>query len=154
MKGTTARGTKTARCFFNKKRRKEEKNRMKQKIRGIMVLLFIAISCLSTGRVCRAGDSQKEIIYSGHIKNMIMSCESKDWMCDSTSRSIRGEYALYKLKESFLRANRPDLVHEMIEENVGIKPHQMTYYLNKRFFTVLRKAMDYCERPGTVAAMK
>ena len=126
---------------------------MKQKIRGIIVLLFIAVSCLSTGRVCRAGDSQREVIYSEHIKRMITSCDSKDWMCDSRSRSIRGEYALFTLKGSFLRANKSDLIHDMIAKHVGIRPHQMTYYLNKRFFEVLRKSMDYCERPGTVAAM-
>ena len=127
---------------------------MKQKIGGIIVLLFIAVSCLSTGRVCRADDSQKEVIYSVHIENMIMSCESKAWMSDSSSRSIRGEYALYTLKGSFLRANKSNLIQDMIEEDVGIKPYQMTYYLNKRFFEVLRRSAHYCERPGTVAAMK
>jgi len=118
------------------------------------MLLFFAISCLSMGKVCRAGDSKKEIIYLRHIKKMIMSCESKVLMCESRSGIIRGESALYTLKKSFLTDNRLDLVHDMIEENVGIKPYQMTYYLNRRFFEVLRRSADYCQRPGTVAAMR
>jgi len=126
---------------------------MNQKIGGFIVLLCIAIFCLSTGRVCMAAGSQNEMIYSGHIKKMIMKCECKDWMCDSRSRFIRDEWALYKLKASFLRANKSRLIQNMIKEDVGIKPHQMTYYLNKRFFELIRKSADYCQRPGTISTM-
>jgi hypothetical protein len=126
---------------------------MNRKMGGFIVVLFIAVSCLSTVKVCRASDVQKKVIYSGYIDTMIVTCESKIRVCDSRSRSICDESALYTLKESFLRTNKSELVQEMIEQNVGIKPYQMTYFLNKRFFEVLRRVADHCQRPGTVSAM-
>ena len=126
---------------------------MNRTIWSFIVVLFIAVSCLSTMKVCRASDVKKEVIYSGYIEKMIMSCESKIRGCDSRSRTICDESALYTLKESFLKTNKSELIQEMIEKHVGIKPYQMTYYLNKRFFEVLRRVADHCQRPGTVSAM-
>ena len=126
---------------------------MNRKIWGFMVVLFIAVSCLSTMKVCRASDVQKRVIYSRHIEKMILNCESKIRVCDSKSSSLCDESALYTLKESFLKTNKSELIQDMIEKDVGIKPYQMTYFLNKRFFEVLRRVADHCQRPGTVSTM-
>jgi hypothetical protein len=111
---------------------------MNYKIRIFFTLFFLAIlSCPLAEIVQEAVASQKSGIYSAYIDEMITRCETKEWISDSSA--IQAESALYILKGSFLKANKSDLVQDMIVEGVGIEPYQMDYYLNGRFFELLRK---------------
>ena len=84
--------------------------------------------------------SQNKAVYEAYINEVISKCELKIPRCNCRSSNIRQEAALSCLKAGFCSYHKADLVKEMMIADVGIKKHQMHYYLNKRFFDTFKIA--------------
>jgi hypothetical protein len=84
--------------------------------------------------------TELESFYGNYIDRHISRCESKSARINSKSEHIRHEAALHTLMGAFFRDHRDELVKEMIAKDIGTKKHQVDYYLNSRFFDIVRKA--------------
>lgn len=83
----------------------------------------------------------QEQAYNAYIDNLIYKCESKAARTDSKCQNIRQATALYRLKAAYYRVNKAELVKEMLERGIGVKPHRIHYYLNKSFYDTLKQAI-------------
>lgn len=95
--------------------------------------LFSTISKTTTA-------ATKETLYGAYIDELVLKCKPKAARCNSGSRNIRQQSALYCLKAAYCNYHKTELVKEMVEADVGVKKHQIHYYLNKNFFYTLRTA--------------
>jgi len=84
--------------------------------------------------------TELESLYRNYIDGHISRCESKSARINSKSEHIRNEAALHTLMGAFFRDHKDELVKEMIAKDIGTKKHQVDYYLNSRFFSIMRKA--------------
>lgn len=102
---------------------------------GIILLMLIWVSPIT------AQDSigDKHIsLYRMIVNERILKCEIKATRYNSNSKNIRKEAALAKLQAKYLKNNKEKLVQNMIDNDIGTKPHQVNYYLIKNFFANLR----------------
>lgn len=102
---------------------------------GIILLMLIWVSPIT------AQDSigGKHIsLYRMIVNERILKCEIKATRYNSNSKNIRKEAALAKLQAQYLKNNKEKLVQNMIDNDIGTKPHQVNYYLIKNFFAKLR----------------
>ena len=102
----------------------------------ILLTLFGAHSAMSLD----TKTAESESLYGNFIDGHISRCESKSARINSKSEHIRYEAALHTLMGAFFRDHRDALVKEMIAKDIGTKKHQVDYYLNSRFFSIMRAA--------------
>jgi hypothetical protein len=102
----------------------------------ILLVLFGAHSVMSLD----TKTAELESLYENYIDGHISRCESKAARINSKSEHIRNEAAVHTLMGAFFRDHRDELVKEMIAKDIGTKKHQVDYYLNSKFFGLLRKA--------------
>lgn len=111
------------------------------KLKKIIILLGITLLMLIWVSPITAQDSisDKNIsLYRMIINERILKCEIKATRYDSKSKNIRKEAALAKLQAEYLKSNKEKLVQNMIDNDIGTKPHQVNYYLIKNAFANLR----------------
>jgi hypothetical protein len=72
-------------------------------------------------------------LYSNYIIESISKSHSKSGLVKSKSENLKESGALARQKAIFLTVNHDKLVDEMVEKEVGTKPYQIDYFLNKRF---------------------
>jgi len=102
---------------------------------GIILLMLIWVSPIT------AQDSKEGKYISSYrmiVNERILKCEIKATRYNSNSKNIRKEAALSKLQAKYLKNNKEKLVQNMIDNDIGTKPHQVNYYLIKNFFANLR----------------
>jgi hypothetical protein len=87
-----------------------------------------------------------EKYYGSLVDEAIIHCEAKNKMRASWSGSVRRTAAVAYLKGAYLKEYKNDLVHDMIEEEVGEKPFKVNYYLNKRFYRLFNREPAYIVR--------
>jgi len=107
--------------------------------------IFLVFSLATFIWVCSASSkatitSKNKALYEAYIDEVVSKCEPKIARFNSGSKNIRQESALYSLKAAFCSYRKAELVKEMMIVDIGVKKHQMHYYLNKRFFHTLRTA--------------
>ena len=111
------------------------------KLKKLLILLGITILMLIWVSPITAQDSKKGkhiSLYRVIVNERILKCEIKATMYNSNSKNIRKEAALAKLQAKYLKNNKEKLVQNMIDNDIGTKPHQVHYYLIKNFFANLR----------------
>jgi len=114
---------------------------MKKTFLTLSAFAFIMLLWPSQGLCQSPTTTGKERIFGSYLDQFISKCEYKTEMRNSKCINIRRNAALSCLKAHFLEFHREDLIRSMIAENIGTKPHQMHYYLNRKFFDTLRKAI-------------
>jgi len=80
--------------------------------------------------------------YSAIIEELVMQCKYKTAMRHSKSKVIRDAAMLSCLKTTFYRENKENLIHAMIEENIGIKRYKVCHYLNTQFYNIVRPSRE------------
>ncbi|MGA7878011.1 MAG: hypothetical protein WCA08_20300 [Desulfoferrobacter sp.] len=98
--------------------------------------LFILVILASSGLAMSDG-TQQENFYNTCIDNKIAQCESKLLLNDSRSNTLCNYAHLNQTKAEFYENNRDELVQQMVEEDITMKPHRVDYFLNKAFFDQL-----------------
>ena len=112
-----------------------------------IVALFLAIALTSLVKVPsmvgEAADREELMIFYGtYIDRYVARCEAKKArMRHSQSENICRDSALYCLKACYFKSCRKELVDLMIAGHVGTRPYRVQYFLNGRFFDVLKKAV-------------
>ncbi len=111
------------------------------KLKKLLILLGITLLMLIWVSPITAQDSKngKNIsLYRMIINERILKCEIKATRYNSKSKNIRKEAALAKLQAKYLKNNKEKLIQNMIDNDIGEKPHQVQYYLIKNTFANLR----------------
>ncbi len=111
------------------------------KLKKLLILLGITLLMLIWVSPITAQDSKgdKHIsLYRMIVNERILKCEIKSTMYNSNSKNIRKEAALAKQQAKYLKNNKEKLVQNMMDNDIGTKPHQVHYYLIKNFFANLR----------------
>jgi hypothetical protein len=112
--------------------------------RRLLIILFVTflVSVWSSTAISQMTTTTKlEQLYSKYIDEFISKCEFKAGFRNSKLVNIRREAALYCFKAHYLKKHKNDLIRDMIAEDIGLKRHRIHYYLNKRFFAMLRTAL-------------
>lgn len=78
------------------------------------------------------------LMYSAYVDQCIKRCDAKASMRDSRSKNLRYAAEIGRLKAEFLNDYKELLVTEMIIGQVKMKPYKIDYYINQRFFTIIR----------------
>jgi len=69
----------------------------------------------------------------------IARCDAKLEMRDSRLDNIRRAAAIATLKGAFAKSYRKELVNDMIQDEISPKPHKVEFYLNERFYNLVRE---------------
>lgn len=77
-------------------------------------------------------------MYSAYIDQYIKRCDAKASMRNSRSKNLRYAAEIGRLKTEFLNDYKELLVQEMIIGQVKMKPYKIDYYINQRFFAIIR----------------
>ena len=97
-----------------------------------MVMVVALVGAYSV--TAEAGETEQlRYLYSNYIIEAISKSHSKSGLVNSKSENLQNSGVLARQKAVFLTLNHDILVDEMIENEVGTKPYQINYYLNKRF---------------------
>ena len=97
-----------------------------------MVMVVALVGAYSM--TAEAGEiEQLRNLYSNYITEVISKSHSKSGLVKSKSQNLQSSGVIARQKAVFLTVNHDMLVDEMVENEVGTKPYQIEYYLNKRF---------------------
>jgi len=123
--------------FANSKKRRVP---MKPRLFVLLLAGFLVAVWGSTALSQTVTTTQLEQLYSNYIDGFIARCESKAEWRNSKLVNIRREAALYCFKAHYLEKYQDQLIKDMIAENIGLREHRIHFYLNQRFFSMLRSA--------------
>lgn len=106
----------------------------------LVTFLWVFSAISKTTTTATVNGASKEALYGAYIDELVLKCNPKVARCNSGSKTIRQQSALYFLKAAFCNYHKTELVKEMMKADVGVKKYQMHYYLNKKYFYTLRTA--------------
>ena len=106
----------------------------------LVTFLWVFSAISKTTTTATINTATKEALYGAYIDELVLKCNPKIARCNSGSKTIRQQSALYCLKAAFCNYHKTELVKEMMKAEVGVKKYQMHYYLNKKFFYAFRTA--------------
>ena len=113
-------------------------------IKNASILILIAVGVFFIIGHAAGGISQKAALRAFHevvIDNLISNCKYKEGsMRDSRSVHLRQAAAISCLKAAYLKSHKEMLLENLITAEIGEKPYKIQYYLNSKFYSVLRKA--------------
>jgi hypothetical protein len=115
--------------------KKKEGNAVK--IRFVLVVLmsvFFMLFTISSATGETDIKSVKRMLIAYLIDDYIQRCQSKCKLSDSRSKNLRKAAALNELKVEYLKANKNELIGQMLETQQSIKKYKVHYYLNASFF--------------------
>jgi hypothetical protein len=113
---------------------RERRNQMKLFATALMtILVVIALSGAYSMTAQAEETEQLRKLYSGCIVEAITRCQSKSGLVSSKSENLRTSGLLARQKAVFLTDSHDVLVEEMVANDVGTRPYQIDYYLNRRF---------------------
>ena len=76
-------------------------------------------------------------VYSAVIDEAIAHCKAKALYRNSRSEKLQRVAALSCMKAAFFKDFKAELIQDMIEANIGIKPYKIQYYLNQKFHGII-----------------
>ena len=84
--------------------------------------------------ICISGDKEELAkFYGACISKEICKCQAKTYLSNSRSANLRCCAAKASKKAAFLQKNKDMLITEMINNDIGVKPYKIEYFLNKKF---------------------
>lgn len=103
---------------------------------GVTVLILLAGSqAVADGQL---NPVDLKAFYASCIEDAIVKCECKMNMRDSKFETIRRAAALALLKSAYLREYKTHLIEEMQRNQINPQVHRVHYYINHKFFEVMR----------------
>ena len=113
-------------------------------IQNASIFILIAVGVfLGIGQA--AGEISEKAALRSHyevvIDKLISHYEYKEaFMHDSWSENLRQAAAIGCLKAAYLKSHKEMLIEDLIASEIVKKPYKIQYYLNSKFFSVLRTA--------------
>jgi hypothetical protein len=86
--------------------------------------------------------SNLEAYFARVIDDTVGRCEAKSKMRDSWSPKVRHSAAVACLKSAYFKTYKDELIQGMIADGVGKKAYKVNAYLNKRFFSIVKKQSE------------
>lgn len=83
-------------------------------------------------------EAEKKAQLESIVDVYILSCENRAVLSRSGSKNLRDSAMLIRLKGTFCRHSKQELVEAMIEEGVEPKPYKVHHFLNARFYEAIR----------------
>ena len=104
---------------------------------GFLVVLMVI---MSTAPAKSQSESRGELIkyYENCIVKKINNCKGKTVLKTSKSVNLQRKADLATRQITFLMTNKNMLIHEMVEQEISPKQYKVEYYLNKRFYEMIR----------------
>ena len=117
---------------------------------AVVILSFVlfGLPALSGGQIAGGEES----VYTRAIDNEIAKCQAKIELKNSRSVILQREAANARMKTSFLKDYRQELIAEMKREDIGTKDYQISYFLNKKYLEVFTQVLAGRQN-GTVPLM-
>ena len=112
---------------------------MKTKAMVISVLMVTISLCFGFNAIGgEISDDERTQVYALLLDRHIARCDAKMGMRTSGLENIRRAAAIATLKGTFARSYRQELIDSMVEEGVEPKDYKVRFYLNERFYTLVR----------------
>ncbi|MBW2411211.1 MAG: hypothetical protein JRF72_15540 [Deltaproteobacteria bacterium] len=112
---------------------------MKAKAIIILTAITLAMMCFSMPAVSQElTEAEKKARLESIVDVYILSCENKAALSSSRGKNLRDSAMLSRLKGSFCRHSKPELVEAMMEQGVEPKPYKVHQFLNARFYETIR----------------
>jgi hypothetical protein len=112
---------------------------MKAKTSVILVAIPLAMMMFSMPAVSQdAAEAEKRAKLESIIEVYILSCENTAALGSSRSVNLRQSAMLSRLKGTFCRHSKQELVDAMLKGGVDPKPHKVHHFLNARFYETIR----------------
>ncbi len=112
---------------------------MKANTSIVLTAITLAMMCFGMPAVCQElTEAQRKAQLESIVDVYILSCENKAALSRSRSKNLRDSAMLYRLKGSFCRHSKHELVEAMIEKGVEPKPYRVHHFLNARFYETIR----------------
>jgi len=113
-------------------------------IKNASIFILIAVGIFLAIGQAAGENSDNASLRSYHevvIDKLISNCKYKEaFMRDSRSENLRKAAAIGCLKAAYLKSHKEMLIENLIAAEIGKKPYKIQYYLNSKFFSVLRTA--------------
>jgi hypothetical protein len=112
---------------------------MKAKTIVILVAITLAMMIFSMPAVSQdATETEQKARLESIIEVYIISCENKAALAGSRSKNLRDTAMLSRLKSTFCRHSKQELVDAMLRNGVEPKPYKVHHFLNARFLETIR----------------
>ena len=112
---------------------------MKAKTIIILTAITLAMMYFSMPAVSQElTEAERKAQLESIVDVYILSCENKAALSSSRSKNLRNSAMLSRLKGSFCRHSKHELVAAMIEQGVEPKPYKVHHFLNARFYETIR----------------
>ncbi len=102
---------------------------------GLTVLMVVGWNGLAMGQ---HSDTDKKVAIEAVVDEYLNSCEIKESLMTSESKTLQRTAALAVMKQAYFRNFKEQLVEEMVAMGVEPKPYQVHYHLNAKFFEAIR----------------
>jgi len=112
---------------------------MKAKISVILVAITLALMMFSMPAVSQdTNEADKRAKLESIVEVYILSCENKAALSNSRSQNLRHSAMLSRLKSTFCKHSKQELIDEMLADGVEPKPYKVHHFLNVRFYETIR----------------
>ena len=83
-------------------------------------------------------EEEKKALLESIVDVYILCCENKAALSSSRSKNLRDSAMISRLKGTFCRHSKRELVEAMMKEGVEPKPYRVHHFLNARFYETIR----------------
>ena len=112
---------------------------MKVKITVVLAAITLAMMMFAMPAVSQdAAEAEKKAKLESIVEVYILSCENKAELGSSRSKNLRHSAMLSRLKSTFCRHSKQELVDAMLKDGVEPKPYKVHHFLNARFYETIR----------------
>jgi hypothetical protein len=102
-------------------------------MRRLLIALVAIVGLLLAASLAHADMSQLEIYYNDYITKKIVNCKRIASMNNVESPCVVRLIEMRSAQAKFYKKHREELVKEMVESNLGKKPHKIDYFLITKF---------------------
>ena len=112
---------------------------MKAKCYAILAAITLAMMIFTMPAVSQdIAEAEKKAQLESIVDVYIISSENKAALSSSRSKNLRDSAMLSRLKGSFCKHSKQELIEAMIAEGVEPKPYKVHHFLNARFYETIR----------------
>jgi hypothetical protein len=102
-------------------------------MKWLLITLMAIVGLLLAASFARADMSQLEMYYNDYITKKIVNCKRIASMNNVESPCVVHLVEMRSAQAKFYRKHREELVKEMVESNLGKKPHKIDHFLISKF---------------------
>jgi ABC-type thiamine transport system substrate-binding protein len=102
-------------------------------MKGLMITIVTIAGLLLVASLAYADMSQLEMYYNDQITKKIVNCKRIASMENHTNSCMVQLIEMRSAQAEFYKKHREELVKEMVDSNLGKKPHKIDHFLITKF---------------------